>query len=191
MLFVVGLHCSLKVGESVVYFLVNGNVNFGRSGPENNHTVNAGLFLEVADILAELLNEFPAGAGLYVVAVEALRIVVVESSLEGLDSFELFLHGKDIFLLEHLSIDSRFECVFGINVPSGEYDVVKVGDGNNFVVFEVFFISTFTDTHAVVLSHGANRLGETLAGLQIVLLIVVNSKERFVYLFMFYSYFGR
>ncbi len=96
MFLVVGLHGSFESFEGAVDLLVDGNINFGRSGPEYNHAVNAGLLLEATDVLADLLGHVPAIlAHLHVVAVETLGIVVVECSLHGLDGLELILHGVD------------------------------------------------------------------------------------------------
>ena len=82
-----------------MYVFVNGYVNFGRSCPENYYAVNTFFFLEVADVFAELLYEFPAGTLLYVVAVEALCVVVVECCGEGLDGLEFVAYGLNVLSL--------------------------------------------------------------------------------------------
>ena len=106
MLLVVSLHSGFESGEGAVNLFVNGHVNLGRGSPENYDAAAAVLSLEVADVLAELLNHLPAGEALEVVLTfETLSIVVVESSLHRLDSLEFFLDGVDVFLFENLSVD--------------------------------------------------------------------------------------
>ena len=167
MLLVVGLHSSLEVGQMVVNLLVDGHVNLGGSSPEHYYTVNTGGFLEVADVLAESFNHLPAGLALHdVVAVEALSVVVVESGLHGHDLLELVLYRLDILLLEHFGVHCALVSVGGIYVPRAEYDVVEVGQGHDFVVFEIFLVSAFSYTDFVILCHGANGLGKAFAGHQ-------------------------
>ena len=105
MFFVVGFHGCLEGCECAVDFLVDGNVDFCRSGPEDYNAVNAFFFLEVADVFAELFDHIPAVfCVLDVVAVETFCIVVVESCFEGFDGFEFLADGVDVFLFEDFSI---------------------------------------------------------------------------------------
>ena len=167
MLFVVGLHGGFESCESAVDLLVNGNIDFGRSSPENYYAVNARVLLEVADILAQLLYHVPAVfAVLDVGSVETLCIVLVESGGHGHDLLELFLDGVDVFLAENFGVDGRFVGVDGINVPGGEDNVVKVGQRNDLVIFQIFFIGAATNTDLVVLSHRADRFCQAFAGHQ-------------------------
>ena len=137
-----------------MYFLVDGNVNLGGSGPENHYAVDTLFSLEAADVFADLFHHVPAvGALLHVVALEAFCVVFVESSLHGLNGFKLILHGENVLLFEHFAVDCRFESVLGINVPCSENDVVKVGNRNDFVIFKILFISAATNTDFVVLRH--------------------------------------
>ena len=165
MLLVVGFHSCLEGCERAVYLFVNGNVNLGRSCPEHYYAVNTVFFLEVADILADLLGHVPAVLyGLHVVTVKTFCIVVVESGLHGNDLLEFVLYGVDVFFLEHLAVDSAFVGVLGIYVPCSEHDVVEVGDGHDFVVFQIFFVSSFSYTDFVILSHRANGFCKAFAG---------------------------
>ena len=165
MFLIVSLHSCFEVGEGVVDFFVDGNVDFSGSGPEYNDAVDAGFLLEVADVFADLLGHVPAVFhGLYVVAVEASGVVVVESGFEGHDFFEFVFYGEDVFFFEHLGVHGRFKSVGGINVPSGEYDVVEVGQGHDVLILEVFFVFALSDADFVVLGHGADRFGQTFAG---------------------------
>lgn len=118
---------------------VDGYVDFSGSSPEYDYAVNAGLGFEIADVLTDLLHHVPAVlAGLYVVAVETLCVVVVESGGHGHDFLELVLYGVDVFFFENLTLDGRFVGIFGINVPCAEYDVVKFCDRYDVAVFEIF-----------------------------------------------------
>ncbi len=161
---VVGFHGSLEGFECVVDFLVDGYVNFGGSSPQHNNTIEILLCLEVADILAELFNEFPTGALLHVVAFETFCVVVVESCSEGFDGFEFLADGVNVLFLENFSIDCAFVCVCGIYVPCCELDVVEVGQGNDVFVMEVLFVSAFTYTHFIVLGHGTYGLSQAFTG---------------------------
>ena len=145
----------------VVYLLVDGYIYFGGSGPEYNYALAVVGGLEVTDVFAELFYEFPACAGLHVVAVETLGIVVVESGRHGFDSLELFAHGVDVLFFEDFSVDSSLVGVCSIYVPCAENDIVEVCERNYLVVFEVFFVSTLSDADSVVLSHRADGLGKT------------------------------
>ena len=91
---------------------------------------------------------------------------MVESCLEGLDGLKFVAYGVDVFFLQHLCVDCAFVCVGGIYVPCSEHDVVELGDGNDFVIFEVFLVCTATHTDLVVLGHRANWLGKALASHQ-------------------------
>ena len=165
MLFVVGFHGSLESCERAVYLFVNWNVNLGGSCPEHYNAFNTVLFLEVADVLADLLGHVPAVLyGLHVVAVKTFCIVVVKSGLHGNDLLELVLHGVDVFFLEHLAVDSAFVGVLRIDIPCSEHDVVEISDGYDFVVFQIFFVSSFSYTDFVILGHRANGFCKAFAG---------------------------
>ncbi len=84
---------------------------------------------------------------------ETLGVVVVESGLHRLDVLKLILHRVDVLLFENLGVDGSLVCVGGINVPCAEHDVVEICDGDNLVIFEVFFVFAFSDTDFVVLGH--------------------------------------
>ncbi len=135
------------------------------AGEDVYNAVNAFFFLEVADVGAEVFNHFPAGGALHdIVAFETLCVVVVKSGLHGHDLLQFLFYGENVFLFEDFGVHCRLECVGGINVPRAEHYVVEVGNRNNLVVFEIFFVFAFADTDFVVLSHGADRLGKTFAG---------------------------
>ena len=166
-LFVVSLHGCFEGGECVVYFFVYGDVNFGGSGPQYDYAVKVLGGFEVADVFADVLDHFPAGGALHVVfAIEAFCVIVVESGAHGLDGFELVGYGFDVFFFEHFGVDGRLVSVGGIYVPSGEFDVVEVGDGHDVFVVEVFFVSTFAHTDFVVLGHAAYGFGQAFTGHQ-------------------------
>ncbi len=167
MLFVVGFHSLFESSQSVVAFLIDGHVNLSRGSPEHYNALNTAFFLEVADVFAELLNHFPAGLAVHdVVAVKTFSVVVVESCSEGHDFLEFVAYGLDVLLFEDFGVHCRFVCVCGVNVPCGKDDVFEIGDGSDFVVFQIFFVSAFTHTDFVVLSHGANGFGKAFASHQ-------------------------
>jgi len=125
--------CPFIMGAMILH--VGLDIDLGGCGPEDNDAVNAGLLLEVADILANLLSHVPAVlALLHVVAVQTLSIVPVESGLEGLNLDQLVLNGVNILLLEHLGIDSALISVDGEYVPSGKHDVVEAGHRDDFII---------------------------------------------------------
>ena len=162
---IVGLHGGLESGERSVNLLVDGNVNLSGSGPEHDNAVDSSLFLEVADILADLLRHVPTILdGLHVVAVKTLGVVVVEGSLHGLDLLELVLYRIDIFFFEHLGVDGGLVGIGGIYIPGAEHDVVKTREGNDVFVVEIFLVGSASYAHLVILCHRADGFGEPLAG---------------------------
>ena len=124
---IVSLHGCLELVKFIMYVLVGSNVNLGRCCPEHYNAVNATFFLEVANVLTHLLHHVPAVlALLYVVAIEALCIVLVESSLERLNLKQLVLYWLDVFLFKHLGVDGALIGICWIYVPSSKYDVVEL-----------------------------------------------------------------
>ena len=125
MLFVIGFHCCFKSLHRAVDLLVDGHVYLCGSSPENHHALHACLFLEVADVLADLLGHVPAVFDILdVVAVKTLCVVVVESGFHGFDGLEFILDRVDVFLFENLRVEGGLVCVGRIDVPCAEYDVV-------------------------------------------------------------------
>ena len=117
-LFVVGFHCCFESCKSAVNVHIYRNVDFGRSCPKHNDAFAIVFCFEVADVGTKLLNHIPTVfAVFYVVAVETLCVVVVERCLHRHDFYQLVLNGVDVFFFEYFSVDSRFVCVFGVNVP--------------------------------------------------------------------------
>ncbi len=167
MFFVVGFHCLLEGGKGIVAFLVDGNIDFGRGCPQNNDALNASVLLEVTDVFAELLHHFPTGFAFHVVfTVETLSVVVVESGSHRHDFLEFVANGLDVLFLEDFGVHGRFVSICRIYVPCSELDIVERCDGCDFVVFEIFLISAFTDTDTIVLSHRADGFGQTFASHQ-------------------------
>ncbi len=151
---VVGLHGCFEIGELVVHLLVNGHINFGRCGPEHHHAVHAGVGLEVADVLADLLGHVPAVLDYFhIVAVETLGIVLVESGGHGLDGFKLVLDGVDVLFFQNLGVDGRFVSVGGINVPCAEHDVVQRCHAHYVLIQQIFLVVAFAYADFVVLCH--------------------------------------
>ena len=111
------------------------NVDLGRSGPQYNYAVNTGLLLEVADVLANLLGHVPAVlALLHVVAVQALGVVLVKSSLHRLDLQQFVLNGLNVLLLQYLGVDGALIGIGGEDVPSGKHEVVQAGHRHDFII---------------------------------------------------------
>ena len=154
MLTVVSLHCSLKCCQCTMNLHIYRNVDFGRCCPDNNDTGTTVLLLEVADILTKSLYHLPAGlAILHIVAIKTLCIVLVESSLHWYYLLQLLAYRIDIFLLQYLSIHSCLISILRINIPSTEYDIIKVSKRNDVLIVQIFFVCTLANTNLVVLSH--------------------------------------
>lgn len=151
---VVGLHGSLKGGQSAMYILVNGNVDFCRGSPDDNDAV-AGVFgFEAADVFAEGFHHVPAGLAVFhVVTVETLGIVAVESGGDGFDGFQFVGHRIDILLFEHLGVDGTLIGIGRINIPGAKDNILQVGERYNLAVVQIFLVFASTDTDFVVLSH--------------------------------------
>ena len=127
MLFVVGLHSLLQVFELVMNVLVYRHIHLSGSSPEHYYALHTGLFLEAADVFANLLGHVPAvGNFLNVVAVQTLCVVVVESGRHGYYLLQLVAYRLNVFGFEHLGIHSCLICVYGEYVPGCELYVVEV-----------------------------------------------------------------
>ena len=151
--------------KSIMDLHIDRHINLCRGCPEDNDALTVIDSLECADILAQLLCHIPAVlAFLHVCAVETLREVLVESGLHGDDGLQLVLYGYNILCLEDISVDGCLEGISRIDVPCAEDDVVKVGHWDNLAIVHIFLLCTLADTYLVVLGHGADRLGEPLAG---------------------------
>ena len=165
MLAVVGLHGCFEVSEVVVHLLVDGHVDLGAGSPEHYDAVAAFLGLEGADVLAQGFNHLPTcKAGLYVVAVEALGVVLVEGGLHWHDLLEFIAHGLDVFLFQNFGVHGSLVGVGGIYVPAAEHDIVELGDGDDFVVLQILLVGAATYANLVVLGHRTDGFGQTFAG---------------------------
>ena len=148
-------------------FVVNGHVDFGACGPDNDHALAAVFCLESADIFAQCLNHFPARlAVLHVRAVQTLGIVVVEGGLHRHDGLEFVFNGQNVLGAEHFGIHSALKGVGGIYVPGAEDEVFQIGQGYDFAIVEILCIFAFTHTNFVVLGHRTNGFGQALASHQ-------------------------
>ena len=154
MLAVVSLHCSLKCCQCTMNLHIYRNVDFGRCCPDNNDTGTTVLLLEVADILTKSLYHLPAClAILHIVAIKTLCIVLVESSFHWYYLLQLLAYRVDIFLFQYLSIHSCLISILRINIPSTEYDIIKVSKWNDVLIVQIFLVCTLANTNLVVLSH--------------------------------------
>ena len=167
MILVVSLHGSLKSSHCAMDLLVNGHIYLSRSSPEHYYTLYTCSSLEIADIFTDLLGHIPTILNLlYIVAIKTLCIVMVESSLQRLDSLELLLNRVDIFLFEHLSIDRRLVGVGRIYIPCAEYNVIEICQRHDVLVVEILLILTASYADLIILSHRTDRLCQTLASHQ-------------------------
>ena len=164
---VVGLHGCFEGSEGAVHFVVNGHVDFGACGPDNDHALAAVFCLESADIFAQCLYHFPARlAVLHVRAVKTLGIVVVEGGLHRHDGLQFVFNGQNILGAEHFGIHSALKGVGGIYVPGAEDEVFQFGQRHDFAIVEILCIFAFTHTNFVVLGHRTNGFGQALASHQ-------------------------
>ena len=161
---IVSLHGSFECCECTVNLLVNGYVDFGWGCPNNNDAVAVVFSLEATDVFAYGFHHVPTSSAIfYVVTIEALSVVFVESSLHRHNSLEFIANRLDVTIAEHLGVKRAFVSIFGINVPCTKHDVVEWGKGNDFAVVKVFFVFATTHANLIVLSHWANRFGQTFA----------------------------
>lgn len=134
--------------------LVIRNINLCGSGPDHHNAGAVVLGFEIADVLTDLLHHVPTGSAvLDIVAVEALGVVLVKSDLHRLDLLQLITHRVDVFLLEHLSIDSDLIGILRIDIPAAEDDVVELGQRDDVAIVQIFLVLATTHTNLVVLCH--------------------------------------
>ncbi|GFI56877.1 hypothetical protein IMSAG025_00307 [Muribaculaceae bacterium] len=164
MLFVVSLHCSFKRLQSSVNLFIYRNIHLSRCSPKHNHALYAGLFLEIADILADLLGHIPAiFAILHIVSVKTLRIIMVECGFQWLDCLKLVFYRIDILLFQHLCVDSRLVCVGRIYIPCGKHYVIKRCKRNDILIMQIFLVFAFANANLIILSAGTDRFCQPLA----------------------------
>ncbi len=106
--------------------------DFGRAAPDHDDAVY-GLF-EGPDVFAHLLGEIALVLALFHVgAVQPLDVVLVEDGGQRLDGFEVRLDLLQRVLVEHLGVAGGFVDVVFEDVPSGEDDVLKLGQWDEVV----------------------------------------------------------
>ena len=100
----------------------------GRSAPDHHQPVGAAGLLEVADVFAQLLDQFLLVlALLHVGAVELLDVVLVEDRLARLDRRQERLHLLQQRTLQHAGLAGCGVHVVFEDVPAGEDQVVQLG----------------------------------------------------------------
>lgn len=127
MLTVIGLHGCLESLQAVVHLSAAGNIDFRAGGPYHYHAAATMLLLEVADILAHLLHQLPAG-GLRVFhprAIQGFHVIGVIYALHGHYLLQLLLYGIDVAVTQHLGVHGALESVIGQDVPRTQLYIVE------------------------------------------------------------------
>ena len=154
MLTVVGFHGSHQGVELAMDRLVIRNIDLRGSGPDHHNAGAIVLGFEIADVLTDLLHHVPTGSAvLDIVAVETLGVVLVKSSLHRLDPLQLITHRVDVFLLEHLGIDSSLIGILRIDIPTTEDNIIEFGQRDDVAIMKIFPIFATAHTNLVVLCH--------------------------------------
>ena len=100
--------------------------HFGRAAPHHHHAIQLVLFLECADVFAELLGQIEFRlALLYVRAVQVLHVILVEHRLHRLDALQKFLGLGQVLGFQHAGLRRGLVCVVAEYIPAAEHDVVE------------------------------------------------------------------
>ena len=161
---VVGFHRCFELFERAVERFFVRHIYLCRCRPQHYDTADTFLLLEVLYVLAQFFYHSPTCyALLHVVAVNAFRIVFVESSLQWLHGFKLIAYRFDVLCFQNFGIDSRLISVLRVHVPCSEHDIVHIGNWYDVFIVKIFLVFSFTNTYLVVLCHCSDRLCQAFA----------------------------
>ena len=100
--------------------------HFGGRAPHHDQPVTLVLFLEVANVFANLLGEIEFRLALLDVrALQVLDEILIERSLHRLDGLQEFLYLCQIFRVEHAGLRGRLIGVVGKHVPAAENQIIE------------------------------------------------------------------
>ncbi len=137
-------------------------VDLGGAAPDHDLAVGAGL--ELGDVVADLVGEVALVlAGLYLLAGEALDVVLVEDGGQGLDGFEEGTDLLELVAVEDLGGLGGVVEVATEDVPAGEDEVVEAGEGSEVLDERAASVGALAEADGPHLGDGADGLGETLA----------------------------
>ena len=120
----------------------------GRPAPNHHQPVGTGALLEIADVGSKLLREIHLRlARLNVMTIQLLHIVAIEDSLARLHRLE-----KRLYLLEQLFLENACLAGGGVHVvfkdvPTGENQVVEIGERNKFADLGSSALSALAKAH--------------------------------------------
>ena len=121
----------------------------GRPAPNHYQPVCTGAFLEIADVGPKLLREIHLRlARLDVMTIQLLHIVAIEDSLARLHRLEKRLYLVEQLFLENACLTGGGVHVVFKDVPTGENEVVEIGERNKFADLGRPAVSAFAQTHS-------------------------------------------
>ena len=137
-------------------------IDLGGTAPD--HDLAVGLRFELGDVVADLVGEVALVlADFYLLAFETLDVVLIEDSRYGLDGLE---EGADLFELVAVEDLGGLGCVVEVaaeDVPSGEDEVVEVGDGDEVLNERRASVGALAETDGAHLRGRADGFGEATA----------------------------
>jgi hypothetical protein len=120
------------------------------------------LGLELRDVVADLVGEVAlVFAGLDLLAGKPFDVVLIEDGRHRFDGFEIRADLLKLVAVQHLC---GLGCVVKItpeDVPSGEDNIVEIGDWGEVFDKRAAAIGAFTQANVAHLGYRTNGLGET------------------------------
>jgi hypothetical protein len=133
-----------------------------RAGPDHDYAVDG--LLEGLDVVDDLLGQVTLVlALLYVRAVQALHVILVEDSRQRLDGFQIWLELLERLLVQHLGVRGRLVDVVLENIPAGEDHIVQVRQRNKVLDQRRMVIGALAQPDGAHLRKRADRLGQSAA----------------------------
>jgi hypothetical protein len=136
--------------------------DFRRPAPDHHHAVNR--FLEGLNVGDQLVGQILLVlARLYVCAVQALHIVLVEHRRQRLDRLQVRLQLRQRLFIQHLGMRGRLVNIVLEDVPTGEHNIVQIGQRNKVLDQWRFVVRALAQPDRAHLRKRPNRLGQSAA----------------------------
>jgi hypothetical protein len=140
-------------------------VNFRAAAPDGHGPVAAVAGLELADVLAELLDHLGLrGALLDVRAVQAADELGIEDAGHRNDGFQFGADGVEVLAGQDVGVDGGVVGVVGEDVPGAEDEVVQLGELQEVADARRAVVGALAEADGAHLRERADRFAEAFAG---------------------------
>ena len=142
-------------------------VAFGRAAPEHDESIAAVIGFEFCDVVFDELGEIPFGGGSFGVSnFEIVAESVIEDGVHGLNGFEFFADGIEVFVFEDARTFANFVSIFAMDIPRAKDDIGEIGQRYEILDQRIAVFSALAQADAPHLSDGAD--GETITDQHII-----------------------